>query len=1150
VGILSGASVPGSNVFYTIGSGGASIPAIDKAIPFVLERRYWDFINPVGLALVSDQEPTRHDYRKDLRLLQVSDLSFEGNLGGGLHLSNMQNVLSSLADGDHAFVMAVRGTSEGSSLYYGVSRIPGSPSSISTEDSMAVFENALRGNFHSINMKRLSAEDVLESLYKPMSAYREVIALPGIPSPRSNSDAAPFVQGMERVIEAMHDADYLVLVVAEPIGMEEIGHMIDNCLDLSSAVHSMVRATLSTSEGTSQSISLSVAMLAGTISGIPLIGGLGANLGYSYSWSKSVSVSREYLDKTAEYCENLCDRYAQRLRQGKNLGFWNTGLYLFADNRQTLLRGRGALRAALSGGETHWEPIRSLQLNVDIVNETIFKFTSPQFEILRYGIEKKKEKAIVERIAGIEATARSLKRSLTDWIGTIQKSNEAEREILLDKIRKYSPSEQELERARISLEHAQLGHPLGSVMAGLSTPMNTEELAIMVNLPRHEVKGIGVREAATFGINCPVAKEGAEGVTIGNVFHKGRIYRDTTFTISLNDFTRHGFICGVTGSGKTNTCTHILREFEKHRVPFLVIEPAKSEYRSLMSEIPGLLVFTLGDEGISPFRLNPFEFFQGGRLLPHIDGLKAVFNASFPMYASMPYLLEEALYEIYLDKGWDLATSQNRYRRDAEASFHDFLPTLEDLYNKIDTVVRSKQYAQELTMDLSAALKARLGSLLNGSKGLMLNTKRSTPMDELLSSNVVLELKRVGDDDEKCFIMGLLFMKIYEYREATLSTEARLRHVTVIEEAHRLLKNVPESGSAETANVRGKALETFCNVISEVRQYGEGLIVIDQIPAKLTPDVVKNTNFKIVHRTLARDDRDFVGSTMGLTEEQNSELPLLGPGRVVAHREGLQKPFLLQVPKSKGSLSLSDAEVAENMEGCHRQHDYVFWRLPGFEKVPGIARHFGSRGFGRIIPEIDRGIVAAATVFALGAVGARIPLKRKVLEVIESCIGEKDEVGQSCHVIRHADFFFSRINDAYPYHFDHCLKAQRLFVDLWFDCLPEDTDQLLERFQKAMSACTYPNNMIDPMVTWLVTRSNAAKELGASLIRADKDKKLEGLDDFLTSQAQSLVLATDIGYNSCNALKRAILNRILYGNPYAQVIMDGYSRRYLGTGNE
>jgi hypothetical protein len=465
----------------------------------------------------------------------------------------------------------------------------------------------------------------------------------------------------------------------------------------------------------------------------------------------------------------------------------------------------------------------------------------------------------------------------------------------------------------------------------------------------------------------------------------------------------------------------------------MVVEPAKTEYRQILGFMPDLHVFTLGSETVSPFRINPFEFSPGSELLTHIDSIKAVFNAAFPMYASMPYILEEAIIEIYRDKGWDLATSTNRYLKDLRSEeFFDYLPTLQDLSDKIEPIVKRKAYAQEQTMNIQAALLARLSSLLTGSKGLMLNTRRSTPIGELLNKHVVLELKNIGDDDEKCFMMGLILSAIYQYRENVGGVGSPLNHVLLIEEAHRLLRHTPEFVSPEVGNSRGKAVETFTNVISEIREYGQGVIIVDQIPTKLTPDVVKNTNIKFIHRTLAQDDRECVGGTMNLTEAQSRELCLLEVGQAVIHREGADKAFLVQVTQSKGNLkNVTNEEIRERMKPFHAEHFHVFARYTGFEKMDGIAEAFAKEDFTRYSEKTFLGVMGALIVM-MAAPEALEQYKERFHALLGRESRVDDDLRRACYVIHYANLFFGTLNGSFSGCYDRCLRLHRSFIDAWF----------------------------------------------------------------------------------------------------------------------
>jgi len=437
--------------------------------------------------------------------------------------------------------------------------------------------------------------------------------------------------------------------------------------------------------------------------------------------------------------------------------------------------------------------------------------------------------------------------------------------------------------------------------------LNSAELATLAHLPQEGMPGYVVREYARFDVS-PLEARASSGVAIqlGDIVDSAQSGRSTgnRYAIAVDALAEHGMITGITGSGKTNTAFNLLKNVWGRGVPFLVIEPAKQEYRQLLDaemhpQVGGALrVFTLGDERISPFRLNPFQVLPGVPVQTHIGHLLPVFNASFAMYGPMPQVLEQCIYAIYADRGWDMATGQNQRGEHPRA-----YPTLGDLYDKIDVVVEGIGYGPRITPELKAALKVRINSLRVGGKGLMMDTPLSTPIEVLLERPAVLELQAIGDDDEKAFIMGVLWMFLYEHRAYSLSgqlgSRRGLQHLTLVEEAHRLLANVPITANPEVANTRGKAVETFCNLLSEIRAYGEGMLIVDQIPARLAPDAIKNTNLKIMHRVVSEDDRLLMGGAMTLDENQLRYVAGLPDGHAVVYSKGDNNACLIRVPLTK-----------------------------------------------------------------------------------------------------------------------------------------------------------------------------------------------------------------------------------------------------------
>jgi hypothetical protein len=463
------------------------------------------------------------------------------------------------------------------------------------------------------------------------------------------------------------------------------------------------------------------------------------------------------------------------------------------------------------------------------------------------------------------------------------------------------------------------------------TLLNSNRLAIYLHLPRLEIPGFSIKQSCYFDVVSHHESE-VQLLELGEILHYGGPI-GSRYKFSADSLQKHALIVGVTGSGKTNTTFHLLNQLWELGIPFLVLEPAKTEYRALLTdqEIGSQIrIFTLGEEKISPLRMNPFEVDPVVSVATHIDLLKSVFNASFGMWNPLPQVLERCIYAIYRDRGWDTTRNINSRLEptpNTGAITPNAYPTLTDLYEKIDEVVSNLGYDDRVESDIKAALMTRINSLRVGSKGIMLDTHQSISTAELLSKPTIIELEQIGDDDEKAFLMGLLMTKIYEYLRGYGSTEGTaLKHVVVIEEAHRLLSNVPAQASQEQSNIRGKAVETFTNMLSEIRAYGEGFMVAEQIAVKLSLDVIKNTNLKIVHRTVAGEDRRILGETMNMDNRQCDMLAVLKKGQAAVFVEGDDKPIMVAVPYAKIEVPQdmktkagSDARVALHMKAYKSQ---------------------------------------------------------------------------------------------------------------------------------------------------------------------------------------------------------------------------------------
>lgn len=381
--------------------------------------------------------------------------------------------------------------------------------------------------------------------------------------------------------------------------------------------------------------------------------------------------------------------------------------------------------------------------------------------------------------------------------------------------------------------------------------------------------------------------------------HLGNFRRGGAVTVKLKALTRHGLITGFTGSGKTNTMLYLLHQlWTRHRIPFLVIESAKKEYRGLLGQ-PGfddLLVFTLGDETTTPSRMNPFELLNGVRVEAHLGRLQTCFDGALPQFGILPSIVAESLEEIYKEKGWQLTDR-------GEVGERPF-PTMRDMFRKAVQVSESRGYAGETYQNIRAAVSGRIGGLLRGSKGRMFGAQRSYPLEVLMQRPVILELNDLNADDKSLTIMFLL-MLLREYRE--LHPDNTLQPITVVEEAHNVMGNVQSSGPSEvSADTKGQAVQAFADLLTEVRSYGEGILIADQSPEKLLPDAVRNTNLQLAHQLRDAKDREAIGRALIMDQAQLDYLGKLRVGEAAVFLTGMEKATFMQVPLYKDTAGFDD----------------------------------------------------------------------------------------------------------------------------------------------------------------------------------------------------------------------------------------------------
>ena len=300
------------------------------------------------------------------------------------------------------------------------------------------------------------------------------------------------------------------------------------------------------------------------------------------------------------------------------------------------------------------------------------------------------------------------------------------------------------------------------------------------------------------------------------------------------------FVCGATGAGKSQTVRALLEAGTRAGIPWLVVEPAKAEYRLMAARLgPAAEVVRIrpGESDAIAAGLNPLEpapDTQGRRfpLQTHADLLKALFIASFRSEEPFPQVLSAALTRVYEDAGWDLALGET-IAPDPNPSY----PNLTDLQRAAIRIVREIGYSQRITDDVLGFIKVRLSSLRLGTTGRFLEGGHQLDFGELLRTNAVLEIEDVGDDSDKAFLMGTVLIRLAEHLRMAHRAEPAgpvvLRHLTVIEEAHRLLRRPDAPGSGSAGGAAAHAVEMFAGLLAEIRAYGEGLIIAEQIPDRL-----------------------------------------------------------------------------------------------------------------------------------------------------------------------------------------------------------------------------------------------------------------------------------------------------------------------------
>lgn len=696
------------------------------------------------------------------------------------------------------------------------------------------------------------------------------------PSMRGEKNEA-FVQGLEKFIDTMRGQEYVCEIIASPLNRDETDSRRRGYEDIAAALSPFEKTTFAQgqtdtrtlSEGitdtVSSTISKGISMATGTTSGFSKGKQSGFNLGASFL------VNFGFNEGTSE---------------SVNSGKSRTETEIETEAKQT---GRSAQvsRASSEGtsetctteykNKSVEELIKKLDLNLERLREGD---SYGLWDCAAYMISQRKQ-----TVAIASGTFKSLMlgeksnadRAHTNFVSTERKEAVS---AILSSLRYF--------------EHPRFRVPASNIIEEQiirpTNIINGHELPLFLSMPRHSLPGVVVTEMTGFGRNV-FSSSKSRRVQIGNIYYMDQV-EDTSVDLDIDSLTAHCFITGSTGSGKSNTVYTLLERLISLEpvVPFLVIEPAKGEYRKHFGGLPGVKVFCTNVAHGQLLKINPFRFPKEIHILEHLDRLVEIFNACWEMYAAMPAILKDAIERSYISKGWDLLNSV--YTKKGDPSF----PTFSDLLTELPKVIKQSSYSSDTQGDYTGALVTRVNSLTNGIYGQIFCDDFDIPDCDLFDSNTIVDLSRVGSTETKSLIMGMLVLHLTEYRMSSpIPMNSGLRHVTVLEEAHNLLKNTAGLHGTAGNQVIAKSVEMIVNSIAEMRTYGEGFFIVDQSPTSVDISAVKNTNTKIVMRLPEKDDCNIVGRSVSLKESQIEELSRLKVGKAVVMQSNWSEAVLAQI---------------------------------------------------------------------------------------------------------------------------------------------------------------------------------------------------------------------------------------------------------------
>ena len=869
---------------------------------------------------------------KDYCLYHIEELTFEEK---SPRKEALENVLSALRLEGVSFLYLIVGDKEGVHFYFGVVKDLNKNIDLELEiDDIGedILKSSISGNFRGSKIGKVNSLEKrkIKNKFDQMKYFGVVEGVPGI-----NEDNENF-QGVDRLVDVMLGDEFHVAIIASPLNQSEIIDIEKNLYKAYSSIYPLSKEVVqeSKSEGvsTSSNLTTSKSETKGGSTSTSKTEGISTNESKSTSTNTSKTLGNNKGTSQGTTSGGSSSSTNKGSSQGSNESRTNG-----SSDSQT--KGSSTSKSHTIGGGTN-ESVsesnsksegESKNVGTSVSNTTEYLNREAQAwlkyldEVIIPRLDYGKSKGIFMTTTFIATNNKASLIKLGNTMKSLYSGKEGNKvpldlhslrnENYLNLYKDFQIPTWEINNNKSDeiIPRTILSQYMTNKQLRFGNWLSTNELSLIAGLPQKEVVGLSLKEEIEFGLNFKYKIKEENKINLGKLVQSGNEL-NININIDKDNLNKHTFIAGVTGSGKTTTCQKILMDSQ---LPFMVIEPAKTEYRVLTKNYDDILIFTLGKDNLAPFRLNPFEFYEHENISSRVDMIKACLEASFDMEAAIPQIIETSIYECYQDYGWNIATNKNYKYENPFANGVYAFPTLSDLILKIEDIVIRQGFDDRLKNDYIGSIKARLQGLTIGSKGLMLNTKRSINFKELVNKKVILELEEIKNGNEKSLIMGFVLINLNEAIKANYMKNTEFKHITLVEEAHRLLSRYEHGDSLN----KKQGVEVFTDMLAEVRKYGESLIIVDQIPNKLTPEILKNTNTKIVHKIFAQDDKEAIGNTMALSKDQKEFLSSLEVGRAVVFTQGWDKSIQVQIEQITNT---TDKEIIS--EDIIRKNALNFYR--------------------------------------------------------------------------------------------------------------------------------------------------------------------------------------------------------------------------------